>query len=139
MTEPYAVAADVYSVEPHVGRGGWTWYTGSAGWMWRVAVESLLGLRREADALGLTPRIPAAWPGFTLRYRTDARGTVYTVRVERDGPGGVTSGEVDGKSVQVGGDRARAAGIGRGRTRRHPPPGPRLSLWRQRPSHSQPG
>ena len=100
-TEPYAVAADVYSVEPHVGRGGWTWYTGSAGWMWRVAVESVLGLRREAEALCLTPRVPDDWPGYTLRYRTDARGTVYLVRVERDGPGGATSGEADGVPVEV--------------------------------------
>ena len=100
-TEPYAVAADVYSVEPHVGRGGWTWYTGSAGWMWRVSVETVLGLRREAEALCLTPRVPDDWDRFSLRYRTDARGTVYTVHAERDGPGGVTSAEVDGQPVTV--------------------------------------
>ena len=106
-TEPYAVAADVYSVEPHVGRGGWTWYTGSAGWMWRVSVESLLGLRREAEALCLTPRVPDDWDAFTLRYRTDARGTLYIVRVERDGPGGATSGVADGKTIPVQGGTAR--------------------------------
>ena len=106
-TEPYAVAADVYSVEPHVGRGGWTWYTGSAGWMWRVAVESVLGLRREAEALCLTPRVPGDWPGFTLRYRTDARGTVYVVRVVRDGPGGAASAEADGRAVPVADGTAR--------------------------------
>ena len=106
-TEPYAVAADVYSVEPHVGRGGWTWYTGSAGWMWRVSVESLLGLRREAEALCLTPRVPDDWPGYTLRYRTDARGTVYVVTVVRDGPGGATSAEVDGAPAEVTGGTAR--------------------------------
>ncbi len=106
-TEPYAVAADVYSVEPHVGRGGWTWYTGSAGWMWRVSVESLLGLRREAEALCLTPRIPSNWDGYTLRYRTDARGTVYIVRVERVGEGPVTSVEVDGQPASVAGGTAR--------------------------------
>jgi cellobiose phosphorylase len=100
-TEPYAIAADVYSVEPHVGRGGWTWYTGSAGWTWRVAVETLLGLRREAEALCLTPRVPDDWDGYTLRYRTDARGTLYVVRVVRDGPGGATSAEVDGEAVTV--------------------------------------
>ena len=105
-TEPYAVAADVYSVEPHVGRGGWTWYTGSAGWMWRVAVESIIGLRREAEELCLTPRVPDDWPGFSLRYRTDARGTVYLIRAERDGPGGVASGEADGQSVAVEGGTA---------------------------------
>ncbi len=106
-TEPYAVAADVYSVDPHVGRGGWTWYTGSAGWTWRVAVESILGLRREAGALCLTPRVPDDWDGFTLRYRTDARGTVYVVRVGRDGPGGATSGGADGRPVDVENGTAR--------------------------------
>ena len=100
-TEPYAVAADVYSVEPHVGRGGWTWYTGSAGWMWRVAVESVLGLRREAEILCLTPRVPSDWPGFTLRYRTDPRGTLYVVRVERAGEGPATSAQVDGRAAEV--------------------------------------
>ena len=60
-TEPYAVAADVYGVDPHMGRGGWTWYTGSAGWIYRVIVESLLGFRIEGgDTLVLTPRIPAS-------------------------------------------------------------------------------
>ncbi len=106
-TEPYAVAADVYSVEPHVGRGGWTWYTGSAGWMWRVSVESLLGLRREAEALCITPRIPSDWPGYTLRYRTDARGTVYVVRVERVGEGPVSSAEADGQPALVENGAAR--------------------------------
>ncbi|PAP80610.1 hypothetical protein B1759_04310 [Rubrivirga sp. SAORIC476] len=106
-TEPFAVAADVYSVEPHVGRGGWTWYTGSAGWMWRVAVESVLGLRREADALVLTPRVPDDWDGYTLRYRTDSRGTVYVVQVVRDGPGGATSAEADGVGAPVEGGTAR--------------------------------
>ena len=107
MAEPYAIAADVYSVEPHVGRGGWTWYTGSAGWTWRVAVESILGLRREAEALCLTPRVPDDWPGYTLRYRTDARGTLYVIRVERDGPGGVASGHADGQPLAVDAGTAR--------------------------------
>ncbi len=106
-TEPYAVAADVYSVDPHLGRGGWTWYTGSAGWMWRVAVESVLGLRREAEALCLTPRMPSDWPGYTVRYRTDARGTVYVVRVERAGPGDDVSGHADGQPLAVDGGTAR--------------------------------
>ena len=85
MAEPYVVAADVYGVEPHVGRGGWTWYTGSAGWMWRVAVESVLGLTVDAgEALRLAPCIPAAWPGFSLRYRLpDGSGTSVAVTVTR--------------------------------------------------------
>ena len=62
--EPYVVAADVYSVAPHAGRGGWTWYTGSAGWMYRAGVEGILGIRREGAVLVVDPCIPAAWPGF---------------------------------------------------------------------------
>src|SRR4029078_8215035 len=59
--EPYVVAADVYGVEPHAGRGGWTWYTGSAGWLYRLIVESLLGLHVEVDKLRITPCLPAEW------------------------------------------------------------------------------
>ncbi|OLL27246.1 glycosyl transferase [Burkholderia sp. SRS-W-2-2016] len=62
--EPYVVAADVYSVAPHVGRGGWTWYTGSAGWMYRAGVEGILGIRREGNFLVVNPCIPDSWPGF---------------------------------------------------------------------------
>jgi len=62
--EPYVVAADIYSVAPHVGRGGWTWYTGAAGWMQRAGVEGILGIRRVGDHLHVDPRIPALWPGF---------------------------------------------------------------------------
>ena len=67
--EPYVVAADVYAVSPHTGRGGWTWYTGSAGWMYRLIVESLLGIRREGAALRIAPKLPAQWPGFRFAYR----------------------------------------------------------------------
>ena len=59
--EPYVVAADVYSVPPHTGRGGWTWYTGSAGWMYRLITETFLGLRLEVDKLSFHPRVPADW------------------------------------------------------------------------------
>ena len=79
--EPYVVAADVYAVEPHVGRGGWTWYTGSAGWMYRLLIETLLGATIEGDRLRLTPRLPDAWPGFKLHYRY--RQTVYHIEVSR--------------------------------------------------------
>lgn len=67
--EPYVIAADVYGVAPHTGRGGWSWYTGSAGWMYRLILESLLGLRREGDTLRFEPCLPADWPGVSLRYR----------------------------------------------------------------------
>ena len=79
--EPYVVAADVYALSPHTGRGGWTWYTGSAGWMYRLIVESLLGLRLEVDKLRFTPCLPADWPGFTMHYRY--RETVYHIAVQR--------------------------------------------------------
>jgi cyclic beta-1,2-glucan synthetase len=77
--EPYVVAADVYAVEPHTGRGGWTWYTGSAGWMYRLIVESLLGLRLEVDKLHIEPCLPADWDGFTVHYRY--RETAYHIKV----------------------------------------------------------
>ena len=67
--EPYVVAADVYAVAPHIGRGGWTWYTGSAGWMYRLVMETLLGLTLKQDRLHVTPRIPPAWDNFELHYR----------------------------------------------------------------------
>ena len=83
--EPYVAAADVYAVDPHAGRGGWTWYTGSAGWMYRLIVESLLGLRREGMRLHIDPRLPAHWPGFRFNYRVGA--TVYRCTVVVAGTG----------------------------------------------------
>ena len=77
--EPYVMSADVYSAPPHIGRGGWSWYTGSAAWMYRLIVESLLGLRLEVDKLYLTPCLPADWTGFKLHYRY--RETVYHIAV----------------------------------------------------------
>ena len=77
--EPFVIAADVYGVTPHTGRGGWSWYTGSAGWMYRLIVESLLGLRLEIDQLHFAPCLPADWPGFTMQYRY--RETVYNIAV----------------------------------------------------------
>jgi len=79
--EPYVVAADVYAVPPHTGRGGWTWYTGSAAWMYRLIVESLLGLKLEVDKLRFTPCLPTDWPGFTMHYRY--RETVYHITIKR--------------------------------------------------------
>ena len=86
--EPYVVAADVYSVEPHVGRGGWTWYTGSAGWMYRLGVEAILGLRRVGDTLRIDPCIPRDWAGYELGYRYGE--TWYRINVEN--PDGVNQG-----------------------------------------------
>jgi cellobiose phosphorylase len=77
--EPYVVAADIYGGGPHAGRGGWTWYTGSAGWMHRLIVETLLGIRVETDQLRLTPRLPHAWNSFKIHYRH--RETFYHITV----------------------------------------------------------
>jgi cyclic beta-1,2-glucan synthetase len=99
--EPYVVAADVYSAPAHVGRGGWTWYTGSAGWMQRAGIESILGLRLEAGFLRLDPSIPSAWPRFEIALRRG--GARYDIVVEN--PQGVQRGVaaamLDGKPVSV--------------------------------------
>jgi cyclic beta-1,2-glucan synthetase len=75
--EPYVVAADVYANPQHAGRGGWTWYTGSAGWMYRLITESLLGLRLHGNQLLFSPCIPAEWRGYIVRYRY--HNTTYTI------------------------------------------------------------
>jgi cellobiose phosphorylase len=95
--EPYVVAADVYSLAPHTGRGGWSWYTGSAGWMYRLVLESLLGLTLEPDRLRFEPCLPPAWHGFALRYRY--RETVYDIAVRRI----LAEGDERGVSVAVDG------------------------------------
>ena len=79
--EPYVVASDVYALPPHTGRGGWTWYSGSAGWMYRLIVESILGLRLEADKLHVEPCIPAHWASFKMHYRY--RETAYHITVSQ--------------------------------------------------------
>jgi len=94
--EPYVVAADVYSVPPHTGRGGWTWYTGSAGWMYRIGVEVILGVSLRNGALHIDPCIPRAWPRYEVTFTRGA--TTYDIVVEN--PEGVSRGvkrvEVDG-------------------------------------------
>ena len=75
--EPYVIAADVYAASPHVGRGGWTWYTGAAGWMYRLILESLLGVRREADRLRFEPCLPATWESVSIDYRYGK--TIYKI------------------------------------------------------------
>ena len=86
--EPYVVAADVYGVAPHVGRGGWTWYTGSAGWMYRLGLEAILGVRRVGETLRIDPCLPRDWPGFELTYRYGESS--YAVHV--DNADGVSRG-----------------------------------------------
>jgi cellobiose phosphorylase len=75
------MAADVYAAPQHAGRGGWTWYTGAAAWMYRLIIESFLGLRLEVDRLHCTPCIPADWDGFTVHYRFQE--TVYHIEVRQ--------------------------------------------------------
>lgn len=84
--EPYVVAADVYGVAPHTGRGGWTWYTGSAGWMYRLLTETLLGLHLENGHLRIIPRVPRAWPAYKIHYRY--RQTTYHITVQPPAPNG---------------------------------------------------
>lgn len=86
--EPYVLAADVYGVAPHVGRGGWTWYTGSAGWMYRLLSESLLGLQREGNRLRIVPCMPDAWPGYRMQLRHGA--AVYRIEVVQTDRGPAT-------------------------------------------------
>jgi cyclic beta-1,2-glucan synthetase len=86
--EPYAVAGDVYGAPPHTGRGGWTWYTGSASWLYRVALETILGFRLEGPRLAIEPCIPGRWPSFTITYRY--RSATYRIQVEN--PHGVERG-----------------------------------------------
>ncbi|MGO9514441.1 MAG: GH36-type glycosyl hydrolase domain-containing protein [Steroidobacteraceae bacterium] len=100
--EPYVVAADVYSVAPHVGRGGWTWYTGSAGWMYRAGLEGILGFRVQGTSLLLTPCIPEKWPRFEIVFKHHS--SRYEILIEN--PSGVTRGvthaELDGNALPSG-------------------------------------
>jgi cellobiose phosphorylase len=97
--EPYVVAADVYDLEGSIGRGGWTWYTGAAAWMYRVWLEEVCGFRLRGDTLSITPCIAAAWDGFTLRYRY--RSARYEIVVENPTHvcRGIETVELDGQAV----------------------------------------
>ena len=102
MTEPYAVAGDVYDHPAHSGRGGWTWYTGSAGWMYRVAVEGILGLERRGSSFTVNPCIPSSWPAYSIEWRVGK--TRYSIAVENPERRcrGVASAEMDGEPVDPG-------------------------------------
>jgi cyclic beta-1,2-glucan synthetase len=86
--EPYVIAADVYAAPDHVGHGGWTWYTGSAGWMQRAGHESILGLQCEGSSLHIDPCIPNSWPGLEMRLRRRSA----QLHIKIDNPKGVTRG-----------------------------------------------
>lgn len=104
--EPYVVAADVYSVPPHVGRGGWTWYTGAAGWMYRGAVEDILGISRQGAVLVIAPRLPAGWPGYeaTIDLKAGFCRIIVTARAD-----GEARAVLDGEAVPCPDGRVRVA------------------------------
>ena len=97
--EPFVIAADVYSMPPHNGHGGWTCYTGSASWMYRLGVERLLGIRRLAEHLEMNPCIPGDWKDYQINYRFGK--TMYHIRVENPNGGNcdVHEIEMDGKKL----------------------------------------
>ena len=101
QVEPYVVAADVYAVAPHRGRGGWTWYTGSAGWMYRLLIETLLGVNIEGQQLRLTPRLPNGWNTCKIHYRY--KKTVYHIAFTRLGADSTGANRLflDGKELAV--------------------------------------
>lgn len=78
--EPYVISADIYSVDPHSGRGGWSWYTGSAGWTYRLITESLLGITRHGDAISIHSKLPQDWPEITVTYQQGSSRYLITVR-----------------------------------------------------------
>ncbi|MGH7078345.1 MAG: GH36-type glycosyl hydrolase domain-containing protein, partial [Acetobacteraceae bacterium] len=100
--EPYVVAADVYAAPPHVGRGGWTWYTGSGGWMQRAGIESILGLRLEGDILHLNPCIPKTWPRFAMTVRFHSAQYEIVVDNSNRVAHGIVAATVDGSAVGEG-------------------------------------
>jgi len=103
--EPYVACADVYSVAPHVGRGGWTWYTGSAAWLYRAGLEAVLGFQLEGDSLRIDPCIPKAWPGFRFTYRHRGKQGISVYEVSVENPKGVCRGvagiDMDGQTLDA--------------------------------------
>ena len=97
--EPYVVAADVYTAEGQLGRGGWTWYTGSASWMYRVGLEGILGFSKRGDRLFIEPRAPTSWPGYTIEYRYGKSVYEIMVKNENGSPWAAVEVSVDGKST----------------------------------------
>ena len=110
--EPYVVAADIYSVPPNVGRGGWTWYTGSSGWLYRAGIESILGLRLAGTTLLLDPVIPASWPRFELAYKHRSARYHITVENPQRVSRGVSSATLDGNALPSGPARVPLADDG---------------------------
>ena len=97
VVEPYVVAADIYSAERYPGRGGWTWYTGTAAWYYYVGIEEIVGIRKHGDTLTIKPNIPIAWDSFTVDYTY--MDTIYHVEVHKTKKESVT---LDGKKCEGG-------------------------------------
>jgi cyclic beta-1,2-glucan synthetase len=126
--EPYVVPGDVYSQSPHVGRGGWSWYTGSAGWIYRAGVEYILGLQVRGNELTLKPCVPPSWQRFRIRYLYGR--SLYTIHVEIEDHKALKAEKVvlvdDGEQHEIrypsplvrsstpGRARSRGSGIGKG-------------------------
>ena len=98
QVEPYVIAGDIYANASHVGRGGWTWYTGSAGWMLRLTTESLLGVQRCGNRLRLCPLLPSHWKGFDMQYRFGT--SRYDIRCHRATGQAATSVVQDGVETE---------------------------------------
>jgi len=121
QVEPYVGAADVYGAPPHVGRGGWTWYTGSSGWMLRVALESLLGFTlHRGKEIHLAPCVPDGWPGFELAYRVPGEETRYEITARNPGRSGrgVRTVSMDGVPLRAEAGAARLPLLHDGRLHR---------------------
>jgi cyclic beta-1,2-glucan synthetase len=99
--EPYAVAADVYAHPMHIGRGGWTWYTGSAGWMYQAAIQALLGLERQGDTIRIDPCIPSVWPEFALEWRLGRTRYRFVVENPEHRSRGIAVARFDGATVDA--------------------------------------
>jgi cyclic beta-1,2-glucan synthetase len=104
--EPYVVAADIYGSNDKGGRGGWTWYTGSAAWLYRAGLEALLGFHLDGDRLRIEPCIPPSWPGFSINWRRGVSRQATTYQVTVENPDGVCRGikrlELDGQALDAG-------------------------------------
>ena len=107
----YTVDGDVYAEPTHLGRGGWTWYTGSAGWMYRAGIESILGFRLRGALLSIDPTIPRAWPAYEITFRYHAAEYAITVENPRGATRGVTAAELDGAPLAVTGRGAAEIGL----------------------------
>jgi cyclic beta-1,2-glucan synthetase len=102
VVEPYVVAADVYTAEGKLGRGGWTWYTGSASWLYRVGLETILGFTKRGDRLTVQPRVPSGWPGYAIDYRFGGSDYHIEVEVAESADADRIEVTVDGRSIDSG-------------------------------------